>query len=127
MTKSVLVVEDNPANMDLVAFLLDEAGWEVAKAFDAQAAREILDQGIPDIILLDIQLPGCDGLDLVKEFRARPSMAGLPIVALTAHAMRGDKERFLACGFTGYISKPIQVATFVKDVEAFLGCAPGPG
>jgi two-component system cell cycle response regulator DivK len=112
--------------MDLVKFLLEEAGWEVLSAFEAQAAREILDQRIPDIILLDIQLPGCDGLDLVREFRARPSMAELPVIALTAHAMRGDKERFLASGFTGYISKPIQVATFVKEVEAFLGREPGP-
>ena len=120
MKKSVLVVEDNPANMDLVVFLLEDRGWEVLKAFDDHAAREILEKRIPDIILLDIQLPACDGCELVQEFRKNSSLATLPIVALTAHAMRGDKERFLACGFTGYLSKPIQVATFVKEVEAFL-------
>ena len=118
--KTILVIEDNVQNLELVEFLLDEAGYEVRKAMDAEEARVEMGKGLPDLVLLDIHLPGCDGLTLVSEFRKQPGSEALPIIALTAHAMRGDKERFLAGGCNGYIAKPIDVATFIDDVESFL-------
>jgi CheY-like chemotaxis protein len=119
----ILVVEDNAQNLELVEYLLEEAGLEVRRAMDADAAWEVLEQEVPDLILMDMQLPGTDGLTLASEIRQREALRGIPIIALTAHAMRGDRERFLAGGCDGYISKPIKVATFVDDVRGFLRSA----
>jgi len=116
----ILVIEDNPQNLELVEFLLEEAQVKVRCAEDAEAARAQLSAGRPDLILMDMQLPGIDGLSLVAEIKQDPELATIPIVALTAHAMRGDRERFLAGGCDGYIAKPINVATFVQQVAAFL-------
>ncbi len=120
-SSKILVVEDNPQNYELVEFLLEDAGFAVRWAADAAEMRRELATGLPDLILMDIQLPGIDGLSLVSEIRAMPEAAALPIVALTARAMRGDRERFLAAGFDGYISKPIAVATFAGEVGGYLG------
>ena len=116
----ILVVEDNRQNMELVEFLLAEAGYKVRQAFNADDLRREIDAGLPALVLMDIQLPGIDGLQLVGELRARDDAKDLPVIALTAHAMRGDRERFLAAGCDGYISKPIDIGTFVSEVEAYL-------
>jgi two-component system cell cycle response regulator DivK len=121
--ETILVVEDNEQNLELVEFLLDEAGIKVWKARDADEARAMLGAGPPDLVLMDMQLPGTDGLSLVEEIRRNPAMAHLPIIALTAHAMRGDRERFIAGGCDGYIAKPINVASFVEEVQAALHSA----
>lgn len=118
--KTILVVEDNEQNLELVEFLLEEAGMTVWAARDATEARARLADGQPDLVLMDMQLPGTDGLTLVEEIRRTPTTARLPILALTAHAMRGDRERFIAGGCDGYIAKPINVASFVTEVEAAL-------
>jgi two-component system cell cycle response regulator DivK len=118
--KRILVIEDNEQNLELVEFLLDEAGATVLAAADADEAREALAQEQPDLILMDMQLPGTDGLSLVSEIRRRPEIRQIPIVALTAHAMRGDRERFLAGGCDGYLAKPINVVTFVQDLSSLL-------
>jgi len=118
--RSVLVVEDNEQNLELVAFLLEEAGITVLQAPNATAARDLLTGDLPDLILMDIQLPGTDGLSLVAELRESSRTCRTPIVALTAHAMRGDRERFLAGGCDGYIAKPIDAMTFVATVTRFL-------
>lgn len=118
--KSILVVEDNEQNMELVDFLLDEAGFRILKASDAYEARTVFRRELPDLVLMDMHLPGRDGLSLVREFRLDPCGAMIPIIALTAHAMAGDKERFLAAGCNGYIPKPINAATFADDVRAYL-------
>ncbi len=118
--REILVVEDNPQNYELVEFLLEDAGFAVRRAADAEQLRRALTSGLPDLILMDIQLPGADGLSLVSEIRALPGTGSLPIVALTAHAMRGDRERFLAAGCDGYLSKPIDVATFAEEVAGYL-------
>ena len=118
--REILVVEDNPQNYELVEFLLEDAGFAVRQAADADELRQRLQDGLPDLILMDIQLPGVDGLSLVTEVRALPGAEQLPIVALTAHAMRGDRDRFLAAGCDGYISKPVEVATFAAEVEGYL-------
>ncbi len=121
--KEILVVEDNPQNLELVEFLLEEAGYTVRAARNGDELRDEVDRGLPALILMDIQLPGVDGLTLVREIRQRPEAGKVPIVALTAHAMRGDRERFLAEGCDGYISKPIDIATFVGEVGEYLGSA----
>jgi CheY-like chemotaxis protein len=118
--RSVLIVEDNRQNLELVQFLLEEVGHRVRSAGDARAARVELDRELPDLVLMDMQLPGTDGLELVQELRQDPRYRRLPIVALTAHALRGDRERFLAGGCDGYIAKPIDVATFATQVEEVL-------
>jgi len=120
---TILVVEDNEQNLELVEFLLDEAGLRVRKARDAEETREALATAQPDLVLMDMQLPGTDGLSLVEEIRRNPAMTYLPIIALTAHAMRGDRERFIAGGCDGYIAKPINVASFVEEVRAALAAA----
>lgn len=127
----VLIVEDNRQNLELVQFLLEEAGMSVRSAHDARQARADLDRELPDLVLMDMQLPGIDGLELVAELRSDPRFRKLPIVALTAHALRGDRERFLAGGCDGYIAKPIDVTVFAAQVEGLLRAsgarsAPGP-
>ena len=118
--RTILVVEDNEQNMELVGFLLEEAGFRVLGARDALSARIEFRRGQPDLVLMDMHLPGRDGLSLVREFRLDPMGASTPIVALTAHAMRGDRERFLSGGCDGYLSKPIDPSTFVSAVAAYL-------
>ncbi len=117
--RDILVVEDNPQNFELVEFLLEEAGYRVRWATDAAAMRRELATTVPDLILMDIQLPGVDGLSLVSEIR-QSSGDRIPVIALTAHAMRGDRERFLAAGCDGYIAKPIDIGSFAGQIESFL-------
>jgi two-component system cell cycle response regulator DivK len=119
-SSSILVVEDNEQNLELVLYLLEEAQLAVSVARTAEEARAMWATDVPNLVLLDMHLPGIDGMSLVRELRANPRTADLPVVAVTAHAMRGDRERFLAGGCTGYIAKPIQPATFVQEVRAFL-------
>lgn len=121
--RSVLVVEDNLQNLELVEFLLEEAGIAVASATDAAAALEALATTVPDVVLMDMQLPGTDGLTLVGQLRTSPRTATVPIIALTAHAMRGDRERFLAGGCDAYIAKPIDTNTFLDEVQRVLAAA----
>ncbi len=117
---SILLVEDDEQNLELVEFLLEEAGLEVRVARDSEGARAAALGPPPDVVLLDMQLPGADGLALARELRLRPGWDQVPLVALTAAAMRGDRERFLAGGCTGYVAKPIDVSTFVATVLGFV-------
>lgn len=119
--RRVWVIEDNDPNFELVEFLLVEAGWRVARARDSREFAELLEGPAPALVLLDMHLPDAAGLDLLAALRSRPHLARVPVLALTAHAMRGDRERFLASGCDGYISKPIDTATFVVALEAVLG------
>lgn len=116
----VLIVDDNPINLELASLVLRAAGFQVATADGAEAAWRALAQDRPDVVLLDIQMPHVDGLVLLSQLRADPATAGLVIVAFTAYAMKGDRERLLAAGCDGYISKPIEVATFAEQVRSFL-------
>lgn len=119
MQARVLIVEDNEQNLELASFLLEEAGYDVGAAASFGEARAELARQRPDIVLMDMELGGLDGLTLVAEIRSNPE-ARFPILALTAHAMRGDKERFLAGGCDGYISKPINTKTFAAEVTSYL-------
>lgn len=116
----VLIVDDNPINLELASVVLAAAGLAVAVADGAEAARREIAARKPQIVLMDIQMPGVDGLALIEQLRADPALADLVIVAFTAYAMKGDRERLLAAGCDGYISKPIEVSTFADQVRSFL-------
>lgn len=120
--RNILVVEDNDMNMQLVEFLLEEGGYRIVKATSGEEALAITRDGAgtPDLILMDIHLPGMDGLSVVRAIKADARTSRVPILALTAHAMRGDKDRFLEAGCDGYISKPIDVKTFIASIERYL-------
>lgn len=120
----ILVVEDDGWSRRIVVELLRMRGHHVLEAIDAASARAGLTQE-PELVLLDIQFPGGSGGELLAEVRANPLLVHLPVIAVTASAMSGDRERFLRQGFTAYMSKPIDVRTFGASVEAVLrGVAP---
>lgn len=119
----ILVVEDNDMNMQLVEYLLEEGGFEIVKAASGEEALSITrdeTSPAPDLILMDIHLPGMDGLSVVRAMKGDARTTRVPILALTAHAMRGDKDRFLEAGCDGYISKPIDVKTFLSAIAQYL-------
>jgi len=122
VNRTVLVVEDNDMNMQLVEYLLEEGGYHIVKASSGEEALSITREGAAplDLILMDIHLPGMDGLSVVREMKSDLRTQKIPILALTAHAMRGDKDRFLEAGCDGYISKPIDVKTFLSSIEQFM-------
>ena len=127
MTEPLIwVIEDNDQNFELVDFLLVEAGYRVLRARDRSELPALLGGEPPDLILLDMNLPSGSGLDLVRELRELRGASRRPIVALTAHAMRGDRERFLGAGCDDYISKPIDARSFLAAIERALACAPEP-
>ena len=125
MTESplILAVDDNDAGLLLVTSLLEIEGFRVDSAGSAEEVLERLNAQIPDLILMDVQLPGKDGLALTKELLADRATAHIPIVALTAHAMPGDRDLAFAAGCVGYISKPIDTRTFAGQVREFLAAA----
>lgn len=120
MKPKVLVIEDNEQNMYLVTFILEKSGYEVIQAQDGQEGIGLADQVKPDIILLDIQLPNMDGYAVAQEIKANPGLDGIPIIAVTSYAMAGDRERIIAAGCEGYIEKPIDPDTFMRQVKQFL-------
>ena len=118
--EKILVVEDTPLNMELCRDLLEVAGYVVYEATDAQEAIEKAKQEKFDLILMDIQLPGMDGLSATKIIKEESVNKDTPIVALTAYAMTGDKEKIEAAGCDGYLTKPINTRAFVPKVAEFL-------
>jgi two-component system cell cycle response regulator DivK len=117
----VLIVEDNPANMKLAIFLLESVGHAVLSATDAEAGLMLARERRPDLILMDIQLPGMDGLAAIVMLKGDDATRAIPVIALTALAMKGDAERIVASGFDGYIAKPIHYPEFLAMVAAQLG------
>jgi two-component system, cell cycle response regulator DivK len=117
---TVLVVEDNTANMKLAVFLLESAGRTVLTASDGETGLAIARSRGPDLILMDIQLPGMDGLEAVALLKADAATRHIPVIALTALAMKGDEERILGAGYDGYIAKPIAYREFLTTVAASL-------
>ncbi|SRR6266849_409639 len=115
--EAVLIVDDAPDNLVLTQFLLESEGFEVRTAEDAEQALEVLSTYHPLLILMDVQLPGMDGLELTRQLRADPQWNDVIIVALTAYAMKGDEENALAAGCDGYITKPISTRTFASVVR----------
>lgn len=107
MSARILVVDDNPINLQLAGDLMEMAGYEVQCAFDAEQALQIIRQQPPDLILMDIALPGMDGLTLTRQLRADPTTAHICIIALTAYAMKGDDQKAFDAGCDNYVTKPI--------------------
>jgi CheY-like chemotaxis protein len=117
----ILVVEDNPMNMELAVDLLKLQGYEVLSAQTGREALEILDREELDLILMDVQLPGMDGLTVTERIKENPKTRHIPVVALTAFAMKGDEERMLSHGCVGYIAKPIDTRAFPNEVKKYIG------
>ena len=116
----ILIVDDNPTNMKLVRVLLASEGYDVRAAADAEEALNVLKEFQPRMILMDIQLPGIDGLELTRRLKSDPATRDITIVGLTAYAMKGDKERILDAGCDGYIQKPIDTRTLPQLVAEYL-------
>jgi len=119
--KKILLVEDNPVNRRLAEFLLRSQGYQVRAATNAQEAFDTIKAERPDLILMDVQLPGMDGLEATKQLKEDPTTRDIPVVAVTSYAMKGDREKALAAGCSGYITKPIDKDTFVREVASVLG------
>lgn len=122
-----LLIEDHPANLQLMAYLLKAFGHTWVAETDGESGARAAERGEFDIVLCDLHLPVLDGYAVLKRIKARAGGRAVPVVAVTAFAMAGDRERVLAAGFDGYIPKPIEPETFVSQVEAFLPAAPGSG
>ena len=116
----VLIVDDHPATVELTKFVLDAAGFVVESTTDASHAMLLIAAFRPDLILMDIQMPGIDGLELTRRLKAEPSMRHIVVVAFTAFAMKGDEARMRAAGCDGYIAKPFDVASFAATVRACM-------
>ena len=122
--KTVLVVEDNELNMKLVRDLLRFADYAVIEAWDAETGLELAQTHQPDLILMDIQLPGMDGLTATQHIRRDADLKHTPVVALSSYAMNGDKQKALDAGCTGYLTKPIKTRSFIQDLVRIIGTQP---
>ncbi len=120
MKARILLIEDNEQNRYLLTFLLEQRGHEVVPAMTGLQGLELATKVRPDLILLDIQLPGMDGYAVARALKSDPRLKSVPIVAVTSYAMVGDREKALAAGAEGYIEKPINPETFVSEVERFI-------
>jgi CheY-like chemotaxis protein len=123
MKAKILLIEDNPQNRYLARFLLERRGHEILQAATGPEGLELAASARPDLILLDIQLPGMDGHAVASALKHDPQLRSIPIVAVTSYAMAGDREKCLAAGAEGYIEKPINPESFVAEVERFLPAA----
>jgi two-component system, cell cycle response regulator DivK len=117
----ILIVEDNPANLTLATFLLQSAGYTVVSATNAETGVSLTKTEQPDLVLMDIQLPGMDGLEATALLKSDESTRAIPVIALTALAMKGDEERIIAAGCDGYIAKPLDYKDFLAKVARRLG------
>ena len=118
--KRVLVVEDNETNLYLIRFILKKNGFEVVEAINGDEGIKLAIREKPDLILMDIQLPDINGLEVTKRIRESEVASDIPIIALTSYALAGDREKALAAGCTGYIEKPINPETFMAEIKKYL-------
>src|SRR3954447_13137234 len=125
MKARILVVDDNPVNLKLACEVLQWEGYVVEQALDAEHAQEMLKQMTPDLILMDIALPGMDGLTLTRLLKADERLKRIPIIALTAFAMKGNDRKAFEAGCSGYITKPVDTRALSGQVAAFLEREPG--
>jgi CheY-like chemotaxis protein len=125
MAARILIVDDNATNLKLASHVLESAGFVVEGARDAEHAQEMLDDMLPDLILMDIALPGMDGLTLTRKLKADPRFKDVPVVALTAFAMKGDDLKALDAGCDGYITKPIDTRNLPEQVRTYLRAGAG--
>jgi two-component system cell cycle response regulator DivK len=127
MKHTILLIEDNEQNLDLATFLLEKKGWQVVPARSGPEGIEIAARLRPDLVVLDIQLPGMDGYAVAQELRRNAALKDVPIVAVTSYAMIGDREKGLEAGCTGYIEKPINPDTFAEEIGKHLQARPPGG
>jgi two-component system, cell cycle response regulator DivK len=120
MTRVILVVEDNERNLKLLRDLLEHSGYDVRVARTGEDAITLAVKEPPDLVLMDLQLPGIDGMEALRRLRESPRTADIPVAAVTAQAMKQDRERVLDAGFNGYVEKPISVRAFLDQVHGFL-------
>lgn len=120
MKQPILVIEDNEQNLYMITFLLEKNGYEVIQAGNGREGIELARRLNPLLILLDIQLPGMDGYEVVRTLRGDPETVHIPVVAITSYAMAGDHEKGLAVGCNGYIEKPIDPETFLAEIAGYL-------
>ena len=120
MGSRILVIEDNPTNLELMTYLLKAFGHETLVARDGEEGIEVALQMCPDLILCDIALPKLDGYSVARRLKTDARLARVPLIAVTASAMVGDRDKVIATGFDGYITKPITPETFVSEVESYL-------
>jgi len=118
--KKILIAEDNAVNRELLRELLEMHDHTVIEAVNGEEALRMAEESKPDILLLDLGMPVLDGYGTIREIRENPKFAGLPVLAVTAYAMQGDKERILSCGFDGYLSKPINPTLLFQELERLL-------
>ncbi|MBM3151550.1 MAG: response regulator [Chloroflexi bacterium] len=116
----ILLVEDNPDNFELIRFLLEREGYQVLEARDGSQGLRMARSERPDLVLMDLSLPQVDGWSAATQLKADPQTAGIPLVAITAHTLPGDRKRALESGFDGYISKPINVTSLNETVKKAL-------
>lgn len=121
MPKKILIVEDNELNMKLFNDLLEAKGYTIIQTRDGMRALDLAREHNPDLILMDIQLPEVSGLDVTRWIKQEDSLASIPVIAVTAFAMKGDEERIRQGGCEAYISKPISVGTFIKTIQHYIG------
>jgi len=119
--KKILIAEDNPVNRELLRELLEIQGYEIFEACNGQEALAMIDQIRPDLLVLDLGMPVLDGLGAIAAIRGNPATADLPVLAATAFAMRGDREKTLQAGFDGYLSKPINPGALKAEVDRLMG------
>jgi CheY-like chemotaxis protein len=126
MRKTILIAEDDPASRELLREILELQGYQIIEAGDGQTALRKTEEETPDLVLLDIQLPKLNGFGVIRQLRQNPRLAYLRIVAVTAYAMRGDKEKALDAGFDAYVTKPIDAVGIRETVERLLSVAGNP-
>jgi CheY-like chemotaxis protein len=119
----VLIVDDNRASRDLIRAILKSVRCDIIEASDGQQGLDRVRQERPDLVLLDVDMPGLDGLTVVKKIRQDATFSDLPVVAVTAFAMDGDREKAMAAGFTAYLTKPVRAAALREKVQQLLGAA----
>ena len=119
--KTALVIEDNADNMELITFMLERNGYRTLKAETGQQGIEMALSAFPDFIILDIQLPDMDGVEVLRKIRGSKVDGTIPVIAMTSHAMAGDREKLLDAGCTGYIEKPIDPQAVIRQIQQALG------
>jgi len=120
MARTILIVDDNETNLRLIGAVLRTRGYALREATSGEGALVSLAEMLPDMVLMDVQMPGLSGLDVVREIRAMPHGAALPVIAITAMAMKGDRETVLAAGFTDYLAKPYRTADVLNAVSRHM-------
>ncbi|MCG2721471.1 MAG: response regulator [Thermodesulfovibrionales bacterium] len=120
MAKRILIVEDNENNMYLISFILKKGGYEIIQAWNGEEGVELAKKERPDLIVMDIMLPGIDGYEATKRIRETDDAKEIPVVALTSYAMVGDREKAFAAGCAGYIEKPLDPEKILEEIEKYL-------